>query len=368
MNTTTYSAEYLAETKQDYLRRLDAAIITFAIVFVAARIFIRQRWGTGISADDWVLVVSAVFFIAVAVSNVFMINHGMGLHLAVVSADDFSSMLQSLMVSECTYAVSIALTKISILLMYCRVFPVKSMKKGAAILGCLTIAWAIATLVPSIFQCTPIKKAWLPTLPYGNCINLKAWFIGSAAPNILTDIAILMLPIPQIWKLHMSVSKKISITIVFLLGSFVVAASIYRLFALLTFDPSDFTYSTSAASAWSVVEVAAGLVSACLPTFGPVFQLLKQKFGIQTILSSKRKSVSEPIGLVTIGGGRWKNSSKGFNNQSRPDVENFVQLKDGRLSKYGIEIQKENVSVGCEPIEQSEKGDSGDELPLYKRP
>lgn len=60
MDTSAFSAEYLAETKQDYLRRLHIAIITFAIVFVATRLFIRHRWGTGIAIDDWVLVVSAV--------------------------------------------------------------------------------------------------------------------------------------------------------------------------------------------------------------------------------------------------------------------------------------------------------------------
>ncbi|KAH8590506.1 hypothetical protein B0O99DRAFT_464231, partial [Bisporella sp. PMI_857] len=332
-------------------------IIIFALVFVAARIFVRKRWGTGIATDDWVIVASTVFFLVLAGLNLLMIEHGVGLHLVVVSAEDFTIVLQSLMGSECAYTMTIALTKISILLMYCRIFPIKSMKKGAVVLGCITIAWAIAVLLISIFQCTPIRKTWLPTLPYGHCINLKACFMGNALPNILTDIAILSLPIPQVWGLHTSVSRKISLTIVFLLGSFVIGASIYRFVTLLTFDTSDLTYTTAAPSIWTVVEAAAGLVSACLPTFGPVFQLLKQKLGIETLTSaSKRKSYPLPIDLITIGGGRWKSGA-----------DSFHRLEDTQLGP-DIEVQKGNASTsaGSDHLDLSEKGDSGDELPLYR--
>lgn len=116
------------------------------------------------------------------------------------------------------YTFTICLTKISILSMYTRIFPIRSVKVGAKILVIIAICWSITIITTSIFQCTPIPRAWDTSIP-GHCINLRAYFIGTASPNILTDFAILALPMPQIWKLHLSTNRKISLTIVVLLGS-----------------------------------------------------------------------------------------------------------------------------------------------------
>ena len=80
------------------------------------------------------------------------------------------------------------------------------------------MAWCISIIMVSVFQCIPMQKIWNPTLE-GHCINLKASFIGNAIPNILTDVAILALPMQQVWGLHTSVMQKTHISFVFLLGS-----------------------------------------------------------------------------------------------------------------------------------------------------
>lgn len=126
--------------------------------------------------------------------------------------------MQLLVAFECVYCTAVALIKLSLLLMYMRIFPVKSFELGAYILGFITIGWAIAINCVSIFQCQPIKKAWLPTIP-GSCIDLKASFIGNAVPNILTDVAILMMPVGQVWRLQMSPTQRASLCFMFLLGS-----------------------------------------------------------------------------------------------------------------------------------------------------
>jgi hypothetical protein len=102
--------------------------------------------------------------------------------------------------------------------MYMRIFPTKDLRIGVYILGFVTIGWVIAINGVSIFQCNPIKKAWLGPAIAGTCINLKASFIGNALPNILTDIAILCMPIAQVWKLQVSNAQRASLIFMFLLG------------------------------------------------------------------------------------------------------------------------------------------------------
>jgi hypothetical protein len=49
-------------------------------------------------------------------------------------------------------------------------------------------------------------------------VNVYAYFIGKAIPNIITDWALLFLPIPYIWRLHQSRAQKVALCGVFGLG------------------------------------------------------------------------------------------------------------------------------------------------------
>lgn len=101
--------------------------------------------------------------------------------------------------------------------MYCRAFDVRSLRICSIILGCITIAWAIAIVMVCVFQCTPIAKAWNPMLD-GYCIDLKGSFIGNAVPNIVTDVAILTLPVHQVLKLNTDLNVRLQLLVVFGLG------------------------------------------------------------------------------------------------------------------------------------------------------
>ena len=128
--------------------------------------------------------------------------------------------------------------KLSVVVLYYRIFPIRSIKLGALILGGISTVWNLFLIGLSQGQCNPREKVWAPWTP-GTCINQKASFLAIAVPSILTDIAILILPLPQVWKLHTNRSQKISLSAIFLLGSFVVFASIYRFTVFVTFDPND---------------------------------------------------------------------------------------------------------------------------------
>jgi hypothetical protein len=133
---------------------------------------------------------------------------------------------------------AIDLIKLSLLFMYCRIFPIRNMRVGAKILGAISIAWNVALVIVTFTQCIPLKKTWAPWIE-GYCIDLKATFLAVSIPNILTDIAILALPMPHVWKLQTNKAQKISLSIIFLLGSFVVFTSIYRFTVYIKYDPND---------------------------------------------------------------------------------------------------------------------------------
>lgn len=80
-----------------------------------------------------------------------------------------------------------------------------------------------------IFQCRPIRGFW--TREAGTvCLGVKEGLYGVGVVNIVTDFALLVIPLPSIWKLKLSVPKKLGLSIVFLLGLFVSGVSILRMF------------------------------------------------------------------------------------------------------------------------------------------
>ena len=52
-----------------------------------------------------------------------------------------------------------------------------------------------------------------------NCVDKQALFRYSSLPNILSDVAMLVIPMPTVWALHTSTRLKIGLTIAFAVGS-----------------------------------------------------------------------------------------------------------------------------------------------------
>ncbi|PVH77843.1 hypothetical protein DL98DRAFT_636808 [Cadophora sp. DSE1049] len=69
---------------------------------------------------------------------------------------------QFLILAEVAYAINITVTKLLILSMYYRIFPVRSMKIGGWILEGTITLWSITLLFVAAFQCVRLEKFWMP--------------------------------------------------------------------------------------------------------------------------------------------------------------------------------------------------------------
>ena len=108
--------------------------------------------------------------------------------------------------------------KISILLFYRRLFPVRGLLIASSIIGAIVLAWYVVCQVIAIAQCLPIQHYWQRLGP-GHCIRSSNFYIVLDSVDLATDLAILVLPIPSIWQIQIRQSRKISLSVVFSLGS-----------------------------------------------------------------------------------------------------------------------------------------------------
>jgi hypothetical protein len=147
-----------------------------------------------------------------------MVKEGMGLHAGTaVPISNQIMIAKFLVVAEILYVFNLVWAKLSILLMYYRIFHFPYFKRWAYIIGAFVVVWVICITFLFIFICVPVQKLWYPDLP-GRCINQVGTWIANAVSTIATDLAILVLPMPQVWKLQLRLSEKIALTVAFSLG------------------------------------------------------------------------------------------------------------------------------------------------------
>lgn len=116
------------------------------------------------------------------------------------------------------YYCCIACVKLSVLAFYRRVFPVNTLRITSYALAGVIAIWWITVVLISILACTPISFNWDRTQPGGHCLDPRIFVIAISIPNIVTDITILLLPLPVIWRLQLHFKKKIAVSAIFSLG------------------------------------------------------------------------------------------------------------------------------------------------------
>ena len=116
------------------------------------------------------------------------------------------------------YSFAVAFSKLAILALYLRIFIEKRSRLVIWILAAIVAATPFAVSLATVFQCSPVRYAWDKDILRGTCIDAQKLYLYCGLPNIITDVVILLLPIPMIVKLHADKSHKFGISIVFFLG------------------------------------------------------------------------------------------------------------------------------------------------------
>ncbi|MCJ1233834.1 hypothetical protein MMC14_001792 [Varicellaria rhodocarpa] len=284
--------------------------LSIASIAVVLRFIARRRVRAPLLADDWLILASLVCYPPTTASRVvldilsadpfsgkqiitscydisaiFTIHNGVGRHIILVT--NAKALIQAVITSEILYCISLAPIKISILLLYHRIFPSKRVYVASIIIGVIVICYSIAQAISLGLQCEP-----------GRCFSTNPLFKVTAILNIITDTAILSLPIPSLWRLQVSRTSKIQLFGIFALGGLYALplptheslnTSISQshtnprkpsysniVFAIIratvtadkvSWDPS---WGNVNGAIWSCVEIPTGIVSACLPTLRPL--------------------------------------------------------------------------------------------------
>ncbi|KAJ5651543.1 uncharacterized protein N7484_005266 [Penicillium longicatenatum] len=255
------------------------AIAVVQIVVVGARFYTRYIQKVACGSDDYLIIPALIASLGQSALYIFLVQRGgVGYHLEYVERTPQKLVIleKALYANEILdFPFTVAPAKISILLFYIRIFSFRNFRILAYIVGGIVTSHGVGVFFAAIFQCSPIAYTWDKTIVEGSCFDQEAFYRYVSPPNIITDVLILMMPLPYVWNLHTRVGQKVALTGVFLLGSLGTVASILRM--TIFFQESamtDPTWTSVKLGIWTILEGGIIIIAACLPSIWPLISKL----------------------------------------------------------------------------------------------
>jgi len=275
--------------------RVSIALSALAAVALVLRFVARLRRTSKIELDDWFALAGLIGIGAMLIEEILWATiGGSGKHIDNLSPDQIETFLKIFLSNEFTYSITSPVIKISVVLFYRRIFTTHSFRLAANAVILMITLWGVATFLAAALQCRPLKAYWDITI-HGQCFDALKYVLGVQGVNIFLDLVILCLPMKMVWGLRRPWQERLALAGVFLLGGFVVFASIYRIITLLWIEDSDITYTTYHGAIWTFVEPCIGLVCSCLPTIRGLFPAYRVGGTVKVSKSeSKLKSWQNP--------------------------------------------------------------------------
>ncbi|KAF4783621.1 CFEM domain-containing protein [Colletotrichum scovillei] len=218
-----------------------------AVIAIVLRLLAKNMAKTW-SLDDALIIAAIV--IAIAPVSAILLNSATPyvypIHTQAIFPNPFA-----VYAAEIVYVFVLLFAKLSLVVFYLRIFTVPKFRIAAyTLIGFLIVGQVVIGFL-TIFSCHPIELFWNKDIHTGACLDVNQ-------------------------RLQMNRNKKVSVAMVFLLGSVGFVSTIIRLQVLAVFGNSiDPTWDYAPVVWWTTIELGVVVVCACAPM---IRNLVEKKF------------------------------------------------------------------------------------------
>lgn len=148
-------------------------------------------------------------------------NSGAGRHveyIAMTNPGALTLRMKLVMAQSYLTTVSNTLSRASIAALYLRLFPNKRLRQASYLILFYLVALAVSQMIAGLFECRPFSVFWNAAARNAKCFNLFLYYELGGILNIVGDLALMLIPVPIVWNLQTSTSRKCGIAVVFLSG------------------------------------------------------------------------------------------------------------------------------------------------------
>ncbi|KAH7407285.1 hypothetical protein BKA64DRAFT_742941 [Cadophora sp. MPI-SDFR-AT-0126] len=296
--------------------------VTTPCVFL--RLYIRAKIVGTFGIEDWCCSIAWVFATYFFASGIALGEEGGGYHDWEITKSGFMRFKKTLYFDIVLHPLTTFFVKATLLLIFVRVFsPMTKVVRGIYCFLTIMLLYYTAQTFSKIWVCTPLGAFWNPAIRK-SCINTSLVFRIDNIFSVLTDLLILILPIPLMWSLHMTRRKKIGIGMLLGAGGLATSCSAARLIITSIQDIPDATLGATQFKMLAVAELAIALACACVPSFNVLYSRLSEKS------KAKRSAYTCSTKMSTFG-----SSSKGSRVVKGKLVATYME--DGTIRQSSLE-------------------------------
>ncbi|XPS71185.1 hypothetical protein M3J09_003372 [Ascochyta lentis] len=268
-------------TRSDRQPELYAAALipyTAAAVALVLRNVARRKTRVTMLWEDYLAIVAFVIGSGFTFISLFKTRWGFGLPMKEIDLPEEQIVHQyfvDLWADMWLYTFSVGLSKFVILGFYWRMFSMSMIRQPIRILFACSAGWIIVRVTLICMQCSPIRKFWDADVP-GKCpLTPMMSLFGAGIPHFIIEIAILLCPLLEIWKLHLPLKRKLAVAVMFTSGVLVCGSALMTIvhtFALDKKADRDLTWDGIEDQIWAVCDVNLASLATSLPLLRPVFR------------------------------------------------------------------------------------------------
>ncbi|GAB1191387.1 hypothetical protein APSETT444_000559 [Aspergillus pseudonomiae] len=229
-----------------------AVLTAISILVVGMRMYARIGLLKMIGREDYTILFSLVLAIVYLALVAAQVHFGLGTHNSALSDEELKQQLKRLWAAIPFYNASLALTKFSILFQYLRIFPDRRFRMACWVVMGVVALYGTWAVVSAFVNCVPVAKFWDRTIA-GSCLSFEAVWFFNASMNIVTDVTLLIMPMPLLSQLQLPRLQKFA-----LMGVFAIDSNV-------------------GASYWTAAECNVAIICACLPFLRPIVSCLFPK-------------------------------------------------------------------------------------------
>ncbi|RHZ53964.1 putative integral membrane protein [Aspergillus thermomutatus] len=282
------------KTTQNWNTATQTLCIVAMTFFFGLRVYTRRFILHGFGKEDWTCMGAWFLGVMYSVIALIMGHYGGGLHQDDVPKSDLIPFQKTVYVTMVMYGPTAFLTKVSLLWIMTRVFsPYRKAVLFIYVFLVIMLLYYIPAVIVKIRICNPIAKFWDDSTP-GTCLDQSAIILADAVVSVVSDITILLVPLPLTLSLQMPMRKKLRVMGILGAGGLACASSVVRLILILkTGQSKDGTYSFMRINMFGNAEIAIGVICACLPALSALISRVYHEYSSNKATNTSTHELSK---------------------------------------------------------------------------
>ncbi|KAF2840737.1 MFS monosaccharide transporter-like protein [Patellaria atrata CBS 101060] len=282
-----------SESRQDVVLAVTIAFLACSTVFVTLRLISRFAIVRKVNWDDYFMIFAWLISFGLSFAICYGTSKGLGRHQYDVPHEWNAALRRSEYTFSVLYNPALMATKTSILIFFLSLSKSQRIFRWATYSTLVVVnAAGFALTILNIIQCRPLGAAFKTPIPESaTCTDIVTLYLSSAPVNIITDLAILILPMPILTSMRLPKKQKAILVVTFGFGIFVAVVDVVRIAYLQqaaelrlrniqdissngdtkNAERNDFSWYASYTFMFSAIEVHVGIMCACVPAMKPLF-------------------------------------------------------------------------------------------------